>query len=94
MHGVSALNLTKYSISLLCDANAICTNTNGSFSCMCSHGYIQWGWNAMYRYEITCSLQDCLRHKLLMNGTGRNVNKKTEGNSLICMMHGRLKKLE
>ena len=35
----------------------------------------------MYRYEITCSLQDCLRHKLLMNGTGRNVNKKTEGNS-------------
>ena len=39
MDGVSALNLTKYSISLLCDANAICTNTNGSFSCMCSHGY-------------------------------------------------------
>ena len=40
------------------------------------------------RYEITCSLQDCLRHKLLVNGTGRNVNKKTKGSSLICMMHG------
>ena len=35
----------------VCDANANCTNTNGSHNCICKEGYIEDGQSCQYRLE-------------------------------------------